>query len=260
MAAFDAPSAPQDLLQQRTQVLAWLARLDEVAQGAPAHIVERIRRDYQERLDRLTRALAEHLDTLRAQLRDVEERWRTAEARLQQARDALEELRLRHLLGEVTDDEWNDRRAALDDTVGAAERKHTELGDERERLRRLVAEIGESASPLAAETASTSTMERTDRGPDTEAAASPSEPTTVAARVPEADDELAFLRELPDSQPATASPADGWDDSFLRELDQVLATSGAASRPESKTLRCKECGALNDPRAWYCEICGADLT
>ena len=27
-----------------------------------------------------------------------------------------------------------------------------------------------------------------------------------------------------------------------------------------KTLKCKECGTLNNPSEWYCERCGAELT
>jgi uncharacterized OB-fold protein len=27
-----------------------------------------------------------------------------------------------------------------------------------------------------------------------------------------------------------------------------------------KTLKCKECGAMNYPSEWYCERCGAELT
>jgi hypothetical protein len=27
-----------------------------------------------------------------------------------------------------------------------------------------------------------------------------------------------------------------------------------------KTLKCRECGAMNDPTEWYCERCGAELS
>lgn len=266
MEPLDTAAAPQELLAQRGQVLAWLERLDQVAHDAPPHIVERIRRDYQDRLERLTRALAAHRDALEAQLQEAEARWRATEERLQQARDAREELRLRHLLGEISDAEWNERRDGLEESIAATEREHAELGQEVERLRALVADIGEP-STAGAQASAPPPPRTAPPPPESPGIAAPpaAEPaTTAAAAAPThdeaADDELAFLRNLPDSEPTPAPASDAWDDSFLRELDQVLATSGAASRPESKTLRCKECGALNDPRAWYCEICGADLT
>ena len=37
----------------------------------------------------------------------------------------------------------------------------------------------------------------------------------------------------------------------------VLRTQG--QDPQSKTLKCNECGSLNYPTEWYCERCGAEL-
>jgi ribosomal protein L40E len=30
-------------------------------------------------------------------------------------------------------------------------------------------------------------------------------------------------------------------------------------RKRGEALLCKECGAINEPQAWYCEICGSEL-
>jgi ribosomal protein L40E len=60
---------------------------------------------------------------------------------------------------------------------------------------------------------------------------------------------------------------------FLEELDRAIAggkprmASVSAPPPSAdyiakrpaETLVCKECGALNEPSAWYCEICGVEL-
>lgn len=79
-----------------------------------------------------------------------------------------------------------------------------------------------------------------------------------------------------------AAPVAGADESpeddlaFLEELDRAISASphaGQAASPSSATpdpdrtldpdragmLLCKECGAINEPQLWYCEICGSEL-
>ncbi len=90
-------------------------------------------------------------------------------------------------------------------------------------------------------------------------------PATPAADL--AADDLAFLEELdraisggaagrqPAPPPAAApAPAPAVD------LTGAIG-GGAAQEPRKKgeSLLCKECGAINEPQAWYCEICGSEL-
>ncbi|HEU0298693.1 MAG TPA: hypothetical protein VFR37_04545 [Longimicrobium sp.] len=101
---------------------------------------------------------------------------------------------------------------------------------------------------------------------------------------PAQDEGLDFLREIEESTRTPASPAAGdlgADDlAFLEELDRAIGSSpsaGAAKSPtppptppaatppaaasgsKAEPLLCKECGAINEPHAWYCEICGSEL-
>ena len=54
-----------------------------------------------------------------------------------------------------------------------------------------------------------------------------------------------------------------------REGDKPLAANVASNSPlklkgntpsDLKTLKCRECGTMNDPSEWYCEKCGAELS
>lgn len=104
-----------------------------------------------------------------------------------------------------------------------------------------------------------------------------------------ADEGLDFLREIEEStRPAAEPPASadlGADDlAFLEELDRAIGSGPASAGRGSKTpppaqpaapppaaapaagpasraepLLCKECGAINEPHSWYCEICGSEL-
>jgi len=51
--------------------------------------------------------------------------------------------------------------------------------------------------------------------------------------------------------------------------EKPLAANVASNNPLSlkgnapsdlKTLKCRECGTMNDPSEWYCERCGAELS
>jgi hypothetical protein len=54
-----------------------------------------------------------------------------------------------------------------------------------------------------------------------------------------------------------------------REGEKPLAANVASNNPLSlkgttasdlKTLKCRECGTMNNPSEWYCEQCGAELS
>jgi ribosomal protein L40E len=162
----------------------------------------------------------------------------------------------------------------------------------RDQLRRLVTVVdhlrGADAEPDAGGVAPSvpSTPPGTEPAPSTDhATAEPAVPPPPAAL---SDDDLAFLEELdraisatpaPDRsageqaepKPASAAPKppdDPVDLAFLDELDRAIRGSdweknpdvpGASNEPAPAEVVCTECGALNEPGSWYCEICGSAL-
>lgn len=332
----EARAAARDLLEQRSQLEAWLSRLDDQATDVPAHIAERVRNDYAQRLDQVTSELAGHLDAIRESLITLRADLAAAEDRYRAEADELEEARLRHMLGELSDPEWEDRRTGLDAAVGEAERERADVQEEVDRLAGLVAEIDSSASATAepeedvdelpmlvpepmeqappeeqeASVEQTPPAEQappqlqaapeeaggqddsdidfdemfaewsSERGPHaakSEPAASAPLPEPISDIASDGLDDLAFLREIgvepePPAPRTSGAPSGDDDFAFLEELDRAIAASGqpaagaaaeptpAAGASAEADLLCKTCGAMNDPRAWYCEVCGADLT
>lgn len=355
--------AARELLEQRSQLETWLARLDDQSAEVPAHIAERVRNDYTRRLEDVTARLGDHLDAireslaaLRAELAAVEDHYRTAT-------DELEEARLRHMLGELNEADWDERRGGLDEAVTAAERHRDTARTEVDGLAALVAEIDAPiptepttpdaeaaapreipvadqpvAEPTAAEAPNAeaelweerldddvheaeeaaeaeqqeddlpilhrepapAAVQEADDGdinfdamfaqwgtetvPQEDTAPAPASSTEAPADEDTAEvDDLAFLRDLgmdapppaPKPRPDPPSAGGGEEDfAFLEELDRAIAASGQPSSTKTTgasggglpgsmadvDLLCKACGAINDPRAWYCEVCGADLT
>lgn len=365
-----------ELVRQRDQLRAWIAKLDEVQSAAPSRVTERVRADYQDRLRRVTDDLSAHGEEIRRGLDEVRGQLAQAEERRTHAADALEETRLRHLIGELDEGAWNQARQPLEAKAGAAEQAVEHARAEVERLSTLAGEIdagarqeapepappaaagdsgdgggvaqAEAPAPSAHEPAEgAARADEEDGGPvsgedlaawitEVEAEATtttpapppaPSDETTAEGWDPfanefgggqaspatqpgdaepelpwldaleqstpaAADDDLAFLDNLDTPAPAAEEAPAGdlaEDDlAFLEELDRAI--SGGAARPaapapslggdfsggsgdamgpapaegegqrkQGEALLCKECGAINEPQAWYCEICGSEL-
>ncbi|HEX6751709.1 MAG TPA: hypothetical protein VF092_30730 [Longimicrobium sp.] len=173
-----------DLVAQREQLRAWIAKLDEVQTGAPSRVAERVRADYQDRLRRVTEELASHAEEVQRSLEEMRGELQQAEERRAQAVDALEETRLRHLIGELDEPAWDQQRAPLEQDVSAADENVARTRGEVERLSVLSAEIGGGASAEAAEAVEPEPEPADDFAADEEEA----EPLPVFAYAPEDED------------------------------------------------------------------------
>ena len=138
----NAGDGVSELVAQREQLRAWISKLNEVQTGAPSRVAERVRADYQERLRRVTEELSAHAEEVQRSLESVRAELDAAEERRAQAVDALEETRLRHLIGELDEAAWDRARAPLEQDVATAEEALAHTRAEVERLSTLSAEIG----------------------------------------------------------------------------------------------------------------------
>jgi hypothetical protein len=146
----NAADGVHELVSQREQLRAWIAKLDEVQGGAPSRVAQRVRADYEDRLRRVTEELSTHAEDVQRQLETLREELDAAEGRRAEAADLLEEQRLRHLIGELDAAAWDRTRAPLEQDVAAAEEALARTRGEVERLSVLSAEIGGGSAPAAA--------------------------------------------------------------------------------------------------------------
>jgi len=105
------PEAIRELLEKRGTFQAWLNRLDELGSEFRPEVADKVRSDYASRLGEVETELAGHRAELESALAG-----RTAAvekvAAEHDARSAeLEEIQLRHAVGEFDDAEWESRRA-----------------------------------------------------------------------------------------------------------------------------------------------------
>jgi chromosome segregation ATPase len=144
-------STVQDLLEQRSQIQRWLTNLDTVGTEANSRVVERVRNDYSDRLDAVIEELAEHLETIRTDRDERQQQLEAANQRLQSVTEELEEARLRHMIGEISDDAWGEREPDLGDAVTEAEANRDDARAEVARLDELLRQIEEDQNAAVEE-------------------------------------------------------------------------------------------------------------
>ena len=180
-------AAVEQLLAESDALRGWLARLDTASAAAPDTVRERVRRDYQRRLDEITAGLRAHGAVIGAKLSDDRSEHADLLARATAAREALAEAELRHLVGEYDDGRFESERTRHSSDI---ETFDLSLSAVAERIARL-----EEVSAL---------VERTPRPPSVEPEAVPDiEPAPPELHViSEVDAELIAIADLaPDADP-----------------------------------------------------------
>ena len=275
-------STVTDLLARRSQVEQWLARLDQADPEVPERVIARVREDYEGRLRAIVEQLTDHRSTVEAEVARLTTDAADAAAAHEAAVDALEEARLRQRIGEISDEEWEERRPELEGAVTSTTERRAEVEAEAERMRSILAQIGggdaAAAEPLELETADQA--EQLDHA--IPLIAEPLIPIDDGTFDDDFHIEAAEgILDLPpleslEVQEAQDFAIPGLD--FLEEVDRAIAEPGeqAFSAPveaapgteevaeaetsPKKGVKCAECGYTNDPAAWYCGVCGVDLS
>jgi hypothetical protein len=263
----------EELLEQRTQYEEWLAKLDASGDKAPPAVRQRVRGDYQARLQQVM----EQLRSRGAAISEELERHHASQAELDRERraaeEALAEAEVRHSVGEYTQEEWRQ----------VSEDSRRQIEQLRNRLRSIGAEI----TRLTAIQASVTAPRGTASGPATRPPAPRPEVveqaplvTNIAEPMEQPDDQSRFAPKTSRPEPEPAAPVD--ELAFLksvapeesRPVGRRISNPGMAApiapavqtavpsvgkAGVAKTLKCGECGTLNRPTEWYCERCGAEL-
>jgi hypothetical protein len=271
----DAEVTIEALLEQRSQYEEWILRLDSSGDKASPTVRERVRGDYQARLESVmeqlrgrSAAIAEELERQHASQAELDRERRSAE-------EALAEAEVRHTVGEYTEEEWRRHSEQSKRGIEQLRAKLRAIGSEITRLTEIQASIagprGAAAAPPPPPPAPRATRpEVLEQAPMfTHLADEPAQSTPPAAQPrtqPEPVDELAFLKSVSEDEPsrlASRRPSNpGMPAVTTTSAPNPAAAAGGGGKAASgvaKTLKCGECGTLNRPTEWYCERCGAEL-
>jgi hypothetical protein len=264
MTKTDTELTMEELLEQRTQYEEWLTKLDASGDKAPPAVRQRVRGDYQARLQSVMEqlrgrgtAISEELERQHAHQAELDRERRAAE-------EALAEAEVRHAVGEYTQEEW---RRLSEESKREIEQLRSQLrsiGAEITRLTQIQAVItAPRGATSSAPPSRPSRPEIVEQAPLATSVAEPLEempatlePNPAAAPV----DELAFLKSVgsEDSRsPGRRTSSPGMQSPVAPAVQTAAPSVSKAG--VAKTLKCGECGTLNRPTEWYCERCGAEL-
>lgn len=273
------------LLEQRSQYEEWLLRLDTTGDKASPSVRQRVRGDYEARLESVmeqlrgrSAAIGEELERQHASQAELDRERRSAE-------EALAEAEVRHSVGEYSEDEWRRHSEQSKKGIEQLRSRLRAIGSEITRLTEIQALISGTRATAAPAPPPPPPVPAPRPAPRpevveqallvTHVADEPDPAPPPAARQPEPAaapvDEMAFLKSVSDDEPSRMAsrrptspetPAGTTTTTAPRESPAATAASGGGGKAASgvaKTLKCGECGTLNRPTEWYCERCGAEL-
>lgn len=289
----------QDLLEERKRLEEWLERLEKAADRTPESVRDRVRADYEARLDAVVAELQGFEDDLRGSLASLQERYEAARVQERKATEELAEAELRYAVGEFRDSEWSERKAGILDRLigiredlgqaeeeigqledvltsisaprpsGAADVVRPEADDDAEpEIAELddIEDLDDAAVDAPAPSAEPATASRLSIGAELGLRDLPVKPAAKPQKgQDELGDELAFLKALSDEEPKAkkAAPRTERAPAKPKAVESLSEPQAPPrSRPSvinQRTLKCGECGAMNLPTEWYCDRCGAEL-
>lgn len=127
-------AAVESLLEERNALREWLSRLADRSHAAPEGVRQRVRGDYQARLDGVDARLRKHANAIAGRLAEDRAEHDDLMARSQVVRDALAEAELRHAVGEYDAERFEAERVRH---VAELEQFEASIGAVSERVARL---------------------------------------------------------------------------------------------------------------------------
>jgi outer membrane biosynthesis protein TonB len=144
----DVSREVDQLLKDREKYQHWLSRLESEKGKAPERAFDRVRDDYQKRLDEVTSRLRAHSEAVQDKLRSVEQTVARIEAERAAGGEELEEARLRRSVGEYRDDnEWLELQNRLVASLQQMDRQIQSAQGEIARLGEIMALVERAERP-----------------------------------------------------------------------------------------------------------------
>jgi len=213
----DSGNPIERLLQDRTQFVNWLARLNSPGEGpasVPESVRARVRADYERRLDAVLLELRTHVTQIEEQVGDLTARHGALTHREAEQQEQLAEAEVRHLVGEYDERLWDGIRAERMKVIAQVREELAQTSAEITRLSEVLATIRAPVpheaepAPPAPPPVSVSAPRPPVRTPEPPPARPEPEPPVVrpaAAAAPQAQAEIPFKpAAAPRPQPAPA--------------------------------------------------------
>lgn len=281
----NALDALRTLIAERQQYEQWIAALDSKREGIPEHVHERVKADYQSRLERVVADIGGHAEELQLSISTLSSRLVEVARDEDTRREGLQEAELRAAVGEYAPEQWEQLRSEAEKALEKIAADRASLDSQLGELR-AIQKLSEAGSGGAVREVAPAVTQKTsaESAPEVAVPAAPAlemtQPPGQSGRAepaperPRAEESVPPPREAaqpqgrlpldpaPPSTAPAASTAGGRNRSGRTPpagVSAVRSKSEPAKADGSKTLKCPECGTPNYPTEWYCERCGGEL-
>ena len=126
------------LMAQRLKYEEWIAALDARRATTPQHVFDRVRGDYERRLQAVLDQLATHRGELEIQAQTLAAQLENLKTEEQARRDERDELELRAHVGELSPEAYAAAVKQLDDTLGLLSGRQTSISTELDRTQQFL--------------------------------------------------------------------------------------------------------------------------
>ena len=150
----NALDALRTLIAERQQYEQWISALDSRREGTPEHVFERVRADYQSRLERVVADIRGHAEELQLSISTLSSRLVEVAREEDTRREGLQEAELRAAVGEYEPDQWEQLRGDAERELARIAGDRASLDNQLSELRAIqkLSEVGSTGSPAAADT------------------------------------------------------------------------------------------------------------
>ncbi|HEX9729486.1 MAG TPA: Ran-binding zinc finger domain-containing protein [Gemmatimonadales bacterium] len=177
----------QALLEERRKIEQWLQRLEMAADQTAAGVRDRVKGDYQARLEEVVSRLQGFGDDLRASLETLQQTRADHKKREKAASEELAEAELRHAVGEFDEADWRERKAGILEVLVQVREGLGDVEEEITELENVLSELDAPAPIVEAPVPSR---------PAPPPEAPPAPPRSAAASAPAAEPRLSLGSEL----------------------------------------------------------------
>lgn len=276
--------------QQRNDLITKLQKIEEKRDTVKPEVFEKVKQDYQKKIDQVTGELLRKRDVLESEFKTVEKEKKELSTKKVAIDMDIEELELRYSIGEYDDETFKKLSREMQHKLAEIE-KHLKSTDDRtgwmkdlltmekkgvdEEVtvteKRIEEKIEERVEPKVEE------EEKVEEEVVEEKVVVPEK--VAEEKTPALEEIIAEIREPEETAEAVEKEVKEETvllDDMLKEgkeakeetkavpekeieIEEHILSKTEAFRETPKKIVCPKCGFANNPDSWYCEKCGAEI-
>lgn len=232
------------LKNEREEILKKIALIEEKKDNVRESVYLKVKGDYIAKLNHVDNALKNQSSVITKKLKSIDEEIDNLLFQKESLEEQLEELDLRHSIGEYSDEQYDSMAEELKSHISQIEEKIEFLHNEKKTYAELVQE----------ELVEEKTKKKKTKEDEIVLPEVPKE-EKLAEELFEATETSAEKAGVVESSQESVKPE--IEDDWLSGLEKELGIG--EGKEETTSIDCPKCGFKNKPDAWYCENCGAEL-